>query len=155
MSDDAFHPTIAQILDGSITPIDAPDEASYLEEWSKAAAPLPGPVTKAVAGGAIADRLAWVFIAGYQAALRRVFPELPVDGFAAYVASEDRDGELPGVAVLEHKDGFSLAGNKTWVASSDHVQHLVISTGEREETCFYLIHRDAEGVSMLTYDRAS
>jgi hypothetical protein len=155
MSDTAFHTTVAQILDGSTKPIDAPDEAAYLEEWTKSAAPLPTPLAQAIAGGAIADRLAWVFVAGYQAALRRVFPELPVDGFAAYVASEDRKGELPGVAVLEHKDGFSLAGNKTWVASSDHVQHLVISAGEREETCFYLIHREAEGVSMLTYDRAS
>jgi len=155
MTDTAFHPTVAQILDGSIAPIDAPDEAAYLEEWTKAAAPLPAPLTMAVAGGAIADRLAWVFIAGYQAALRRVFPELPVAGFAAYVASEDRKGELPGVTAVEHTDGFTLGGNKTWLASSDHAQHLIVSVGEREETCFYLIDRATEGVSTLTYDRAS
>ena len=145
MSDTAFRTTVAQILDGSTKPIDEPDEAAFLEEWTKSAAPLSTPLSQAIAGGAIADRLAWVFVAGYQAALRRVFPELPIDGFAAYVASEDRKGELPGVAVLEHKDGFSLAGNKTWVASSNHVQHLIVSTGEREDTCFYLIHRDADG----------
>ena len=155
MSETAFQTTVAQILDRSIAPIEASDESAYLEEWTKAAAPLAVPLATAVAGGAIADRLAWVFIAGYQAALRRVFPELPVDGFAAYVASEDRKGELPGVTAVEHLDGFTLSGNKTWLASSDHAQHLVVSVGEREETRFYLLERDIEGVSTLTYDRAS
>jgi len=155
MTDAAFHPTVAQILDGSIAPVDAPDEATYLEEWTKEAAPLPSPISAAAAGGAIADRLAWVFVAGYQAALRRVFPELPADGFAAYVASEDRKGELPGVTAVEHRDGFTLVGNKTWLATSNHVQHLIVSVGEREETRFYLTTRDADGVSTLTYDRAT
>ena len=117
MAESAFHTTVAQILDGSITPIDAVDEAVSLGEWTKAAAPLPTPPAMAITGGAIADRLAWVFVAGYQAANRRVFPELPVDGWAAYLVSEDRNGELPGVTAAPNDGGFLLNGHKTWLAA--------------------------------------
>jgi hypothetical protein len=151
----AFHSTVAQILDGSFTPINSADEAAYLEEWTKAAAPLTTPLALAIAGGAIADRLAWVFIAGYQAANRRVFPELPMDGWVAYLASEDRKGEFPGVTAEARDGGFVLSGHKTWLAASDHAQHLVISVGERDERRCFFVDRDTEGVSIFTYDRAS
>ena len=155
MPDSAFHSTVAQILDGSITPIDAVDEAAYLEEWTKAAAPLPTPLAMAITGGAIADRLAWVFVAGYQAANRRVFPELPVDGWAGYLVSEDRKGELPGVTAEPNDGGFVLNGHKTWVAASDHVQHLVVSVGKGDERRFFFVDRNTEGVAIVSYDRAS
>ena len=54
---------------------------------------------QAVKGGLLADRMAWVFVAGYQCALRHTFSELPADGIAVFAVSEDRknDPPLPGV----------------------------------------------------------
>lgn len=155
MPDTHFHSTVAQILNGSLTPVDAPDEEAYLELWTKHVATVPSPIAAAISGGALADRLAWVFVAGYQAAVHRVFPELPVDGWAAYLVSEGPEGELPGVTVEPRDGGFVLTGHKTWLAASDHTQHLVVSVGERDERRFFFVDRNAQGVSILTYDRAS
>ena len=42
----------------------------------------------AVHGGMLADRMAWVFVAGYQAALRRTFPDQALPRWAALAVSE-------------------------------------------------------------------
>src|SRR4051812_36097845 len=48
------------------------------------------PLDAAVVGGVNADRLGWAFLAGYQAALRVLDPELPAEALAAFCATEAR-----------------------------------------------------------------
>ncbi len=51
----------------------------------------------ALAGALLADRLPWVFTAGYQGTLRNAFPNLKPGGWAAFAATEDAH-ESPGTS---------------------------------------------------------
>ncbi len=150
----ALDEVIARILDRQLRPEAAPTEADWHEIWTSRALGGDSPLVTAVIGGALADRLAWVFLSGYQAANRRAFPELPGVGWVAMAASEDREGKLPG-ASLEEVDGAPcLSGAKTWVAASDHVAQLVVTVGRGDEHRLVAVDRDAEGVTVETYERA-
>lgn len=107
-------------------------------------------------GGALADRLPWVFLSGYQAAIRRAFPKLPASqGWTCFAATEDRDGKLPGASLHEANDRVELSGTKTWVAASDHVAQLLVTVGTAEAQRIVVADRHAEGVTVESYDRAS
>ncbi|MDP6342951.1 MAG: hypothetical protein QF491_05405, partial [Alphaproteobacteria bacterium] len=73
---------IERFLAGELAGTEAPDEAAWYGLWCGAdLGALPPPIA-ALHGGLLADRLAWVFVAGYQAAVRSVFPEVPSTGWA-------------------------------------------------------------------------
>ena len=72
------------------TPTNVPDEHTYAELWLQQVSGLDSLQAQAVKGGLLADRMAWVFVAGYQCALRHTFAELPTDGIAAFAVSEDQ-----------------------------------------------------------------
>lgn len=147
------------IAAGEVAPAPALTEAEYHDLWlARVAGETPqtpdGPdlVTMAALGGALADRLPWVFVAGYQAALRRAFPEVcGLRGWTCYAASEDRDGKIPGVTLDEEHS--TISGTKTWVATSDHVASLVVSVRHEGQRLF-LVDRDAPGVEVTTPRRA-
>ena len=63
-------------------------EDNYRELWLSGVAQQNDLGLMAVQGGLLADRLAWVFVAGYQAALRRTFPDQAYSGWAAFAVSE-------------------------------------------------------------------
>ena len=70
---------------GSIATTAAQDEGDWHALWhDRALATLPPPAM-AFHGGLLADRLPWVFVAGYQAVLHRVFPRLEELGAAYWV----------------------------------------------------------------------
>lgn len=50
------------------------------------------PIEWAVVGGCVGDRLAYAFAAGYQSALRRLFPFLPVETVASFCVTEAGGG---------------------------------------------------------------
>ncbi len=146
--DDLLHPA------WSSAPM--PQENTYLEAWLQH---VHGPLRTEVAtfswalsGGMLADRLAWVFIAGYQAALRATFPEVAFKGWCAFVASEDRSevDPLPGVVWRAEGEEYCLAGHKTWVAACDHVHELVVTarSTDSDETAFFLVDRGTPGLSL-------
>ncbi len=143
---------LAQIVRGDAQPIDAPSEGAWHSIWSERRLDSAAPLAAAMLGGAMADRLPWVFVAGYQAAIRRVFSEVTEDGWACFAVSEDRSGELPGVALADAGSAAHLNGHKTWVAASDHVRQLVIGIGAGAEQRFALVARDDRGVSIETYE---
>lgn len=129
------------------------DEAAYLAAWKAHALPLAdGPLPLAVAGGMIADRLAWVFQAGYQAACRDAFPEIRCSGWIAYAASEDRKGDppLPGVTLA---DGH-LHGSKTWVAAARSLDQMVIKLGSGPDARYLRVPRDAPGLTLVPGHRS-
>ena len=126
-----------------------PDESAYLAAWQAHALPWADALLPmAVAAGRIADRLAWVFQAGYQAACRDAFPDIRSSDWIAYAASEDRknDPPIPGVTL---GDGC-LNGSKTWVAGARSVQALAIKLGSGPDAQYLLVPRDTPGLTLVT-----
>jgi len=125
---------------------DCPTEADFLRQWRTAAAGAGDEVALAMAGGALADRLAWVFMSGYQAAVRRCFPEFVSAGWTCLAVAEPKEG--PACRLDRDGDGFRLNGQKSWIAGSHSVESLVCSVGADEQRCFVSIPADAPGVQL-------
>ncbi len=125
-------------------------ESEYLSRWLATTDNLHDPQALALAGGKCADDFPWVFVAGYQAAIRATFDiesQLTAHpGWVAFAATEDRAGELPGLTIT---DG-ALNGWKTWVATADSLSHVIVIVGRGAERQALLVQRDAPG---LTFDR--
>lgn len=80
------------------------------------AASHPDPIHQAVVGGFVADRVAWAFASGYQAALRALVPGLPADRICAFCVTED-EGNTPRAirtTVRRVAGGYALDGAKKW-----------------------------------------
>ncbi len=132
----------------SLPPETASSEGAYRRLWERYAAPLDDPFAQALAAGAVADRFAWIFIAGYQAALRRVFGRL--DGWSAFAVTEDRSAEqpLPGVTWKEAAAGYRIDGCKTWVAACQHIDSLVIKAGRGADARYFLVPAQIAGLGI-------
>lgn len=98
---------------------------------------------RAYLAGQAADCLSFVFIAGYQSAVRLAFDNIADDEWWSFAVSEDKSGELQGVALADGK----LSGTKTWVAASDHVDGVIVTAAKE---CFP-IQREAEGAIFESY----
>jgi len=89
------------------------------------------PIASAIAGGFAADRLAWAFCAGYQAALRALTPRLPADALASLCVSEAGGNHPRAIqtTLTPHPDvpgRFYLDGSKRWTTlGSDSALLLV------------------------------
>lgn len=103
----------------------AMSEAQYREQWGKALSEEREPHPLALAGGYLASELPWVFVAGYQAAIRWVFPDVSSSGWLAFAASESRDADNPLPGVRCDQSG-ALSGWKTWVASVNSLDALLV-----------------------------
>src|SRR5258706_9436084 len=82
------------------------------------AAEQPDPIHQAIVGGFVADRVGWAFASGYQAALRALFPDAPVDRICALCVTE-ADGNSPkAIRSSLRKDGpqWLFNGAKRWTA---------------------------------------
>ncbi len=146
---------LEQLLEGRYADVPyAPDEATWHDLWEARELDLLPPVAAAVSGGALADRLAWVFAAGYQATLRNAFPMLPPRGFASFVANEDtREPErYPGTTLAADGNHLRLDGCKVWVGHSRVVRHLVVTvndaSGDKRRARAVVVTRDAPGVHL-------
>jgi len=76
----------------------------------------PDPVHQAIIGGFVADRVAWAFASGYQAALRALFPDAPGDRICALCVTE-ADGNSPKAIksrLTKTGDSWTLNGSKRW-----------------------------------------
>lgn len=124
----------------------APSEAEFNRLWRATDLGSAEPIVAAAYGGALADRLAWVFLAGYQATIRRCFPDLaPIPGWSSFVNTEDNSGALPGTRLEGEPGSRRLNGWKTWVATARHVERLVVSS-RHNEIPFIVVGRNDAGV---------
>ena len=76
----------------------------------------PDPIHQAIVGGFVADRVGWAFASGYQAALRALFPNAPVDRICALCVTE-ADGNSPKAiksTLRQSGDRWVLNGAKRW-----------------------------------------
>src|SRR5690606_3913946 len=91
-----FEEVVGRILAKEIRPVETPTEDEFDRLWRATNLGDSAPIVAAAYGGALADRLAWVFISGYQATIRRCFPDLPpVAGWSSFVNTEDPTNTLP------------------------------------------------------------
>ncbi len=129
-------------------------EAEYLALWKKyftVQEPL-DLLAMAVTGGLLADRMAWVFVGGYQSAIRRTFMRETFSGWGAFAVSEDRKGQppLPGVSLRTSAQDVAASGYKTWVACSDSIEHVVVKVGSGADARYFNIHRSTPGLTVAS-----
>ena len=115
---------------GDITPAPCPFEADYHTLWRCYQRPGVSPSGVALIGGAISDRLGWVFLGGYQGAMQYCFDAVERSTWSAFVASEDR-AHYPATTLAERDTHVELNGVKSWVAGSRSVAELVVLVGGR------------------------
>lgn len=129
-----------------------PDEGGFYSAWQQVCTDADGQLLAdeaalALAGGGLADRLAWVFVSGYQAAVRRCFPELVTgSGWTCLAAAEDRGG--PGCTLVPSGDGLLLSGEKSWIAGAGNLESLVVSVGAGASRRFAGVGAADAGVSI-------
>jgi acyl-CoA dehydrogenase len=133
---------IDEFLRGELSVQEAPDEGAWHKAWHDLGLHTLPPLESALRGGIGADRLSWAFVAGYQGAIRYVFPSVPHQGWAAYAATEDKS--KPATALTTQGDGFLLNGHKSWVGQSRHLDHLLVTAGDQ---CV-LVPAQASGVHL-------
>ncbi|MEH6909654.1 MAG: hypothetical protein V7459_03640 [Oceanicoccus sp.] len=104
-------------------------EADWYRYWQSAEMNHLDPALMALKGGIHAPNLAYVFISGYQAAMRHVFPEIPDNGWTAFAASEDSQNpdQNPPLVATNTADTIILTGTKSWVAQSKSVDYLIVT----------------------------
>jgi alkylation response protein AidB-like acyl-CoA dehydrogenase len=93
-----------------------PDVAAWWPGFVRVSQRWRDPFDRTLAGGFGADRVAWAFCAGYQAALRAMVPTLPDDQVACLCATEEAGNSPKAIrAALSRKDGrLVLSGDKKW-----------------------------------------
>ncbi|MCB1682928.1 MAG: hypothetical protein R3E82_13315 [Pseudomonadales bacterium] len=129
-----------------MAPLACPTEAQWYAHWGEATRRAEDPAALAALGGAAADRLAWVFVSGYQAAVRHCFPEFPDQGWTCFAAAESE--RSPGCTLTEADGHALLNGTKSWIAGAGSVDHLVVSIGQDESMEFVAVERTAPGVTI-------
>ena len=139
-----------QELIGRYSEKNTANEVDYAKAWLQVASRKEDLVELAVIGGLLADRMAWVFVAGYQSALRHTFASIPLDGIGAFAVSEDRKGDppLPGVRSHHHEGQLHVSGYKTWVACSQSLAYLIIKADGGEAARYYCLPRQTAGLTL-------
>src|SRR5438128_2306905 len=113
---------------------------------------------RGVRGGAQADRVAFAFAAGYQAALRALVPGLPEDQVISLAATESGGAHPRAIAATLRPDndagGFRLSGVKTFATQADQAQVFLVLAKEgtsadgRAQLRVARVARDAPGVAI-------
>ena len=122
----------------------------------------PHPIASAIAGGYAADRVAWAFCAGYQAALRALVPQLPADTLASLCVTEAGGNHPRAIrtTLLPHPDlpgKFILDGHKRWTTLGPDSALLLVAArvagaadAARVRLKLAIVHQGAAGVSLRT-----
>ena len=113
---------------------------------------------RGVRAGAAADRVAFAFAAGYQAALRALVPSLPEDGVVSLAATEAGGAHPRAIATTLRQDhdggGFTLSGVKTFATQADAARIFLVLASEgtgsdgRAQLRVARVARDAPGVAI-------
>lgn len=148
-----FNKELDRLEAGAQLPVPSATEAEWYDVWMSEDVSRHDPLAMALVGGALADRPAWVFHAGYQGMMRDAFPFCPVQGWASYLVAEDKSGEFPPTVVTKSEGRSILSGSKSWVAASEHVNHLVVQVKCPDEDIMVLVARDEPGVMLSNRDK--
>jgi hypothetical protein len=119
--------------------------------------PFSLPMDRAVAGGFLADRVGYAFAAGYEAALRRLAPDLP-EGPIVSLCITEKEGAHPRAIkarlVEDPSGGFTLTGEKSFITAAIEAETLMVaaSTGTDDDgknrIKMALVERNRAGVTV-------
>jgi hypothetical protein len=133
--------------------------SATLETWwreqARSTSGVEPSVDRALAGGALADRLAYAFAAGYQAALASMFGGAPGE-LASFCVTEQGGGHPKAMATtLAWHDGTLLVeGVKTWATMAPLARTLYVvavagaAEGERRPLRVVRVGASAAGVAL-------
>lgn len=144
-----------------IAPTPGPCEhvTDWWPTWLSLTAEHTVPMRLAVAGGARADRLAWAFAAGYQAAQRALLRDLPDapqgSTMSAFCVTEEQGNKPVHIHCrLEPvPGGFKLFGDKRWSTLGPQSNHLLVAARlppyDAQRPCLRMVRvaSDAPGVA--------
>lgn len=144
-------------VDPTVTPIAS--LAAWWEHHQRIVARVGTTIDHAILGGFAADRLGYAFASGYQAALRRLAPELPSDRLVSLCVTERGGGHPRAIEArltpTPDGDAFLLRGSKRWATLSDVPGVLLVAAvlGPPDEQGRPQIHvarvdADAPGVTI-------
>ncbi|WP_067858090.1 acyl-CoA dehydrogenase family protein [Nocardia shimofusensis] len=122
---------MSTVFDHLLTEEPGAPTASMNEAWQRCRAVserFPDSVDAAVAGGFVADRLGYAFLAGYQAAIVALLPDLPRDRAYSLAATEEGGGHPAAIrTVLSERDGvWTVRGTKTFTTLAGLADRLVV-----------------------------
>jgi acyl-CoA dehydrogenase len=124
-----MHPAIDFCLRAA-TELPARDTvAQWWPRWRDGAARADSPAAQALLGGFDADRVAWAFAAGYQAALRALLPGLRPDVLAAFCVTEEggnRPRDIQTRFTPVANGAVSISGAKRWTTLGPDSSLLLI-----------------------------
>lgn len=131
-----------KVLEALLGPTPEPKPFDSLAAWWSGFSPILAsaehPIDAAILGGFGVDRLAPVFAAGYQAALRALVPGLPADRIASLCATEQGGGHPRAIRTTITPEGpgsFTITGDKRWATLSSEAGLLLVvgRTGDDPE----------------------
>lgn len=117
-------------------PLGAPSDS--LESWRsrhlQLAERFATPVDLALAGGLCADRVAFAFASGYQAALHALVPSLPRERLAALCATEKGGGHPRAMHTrLSGSGPLQLDGEKTYITLGPAAELLLVVASQGQD----------------------
>jgi alkylation response protein AidB-like acyl-CoA dehydrogenase len=132
--------------------------AQWWPGWLANAAANATPMARAIAGGFAADRVAWAFASGYQAALRGLLPDLVDDAMAAICVTEETGNRPRDIAttITHGADGsIAISGAKRWTTLGPASTLLLVvgreageGTDDKPRLRVARVPTDAPGVSV-------
>lgn len=131
-------------------------ETEFLSWWQQSISFDLEPNEIAILAGVQADCLSWVFVSGYQAAIRWCFGDTPYFQqykpiWSSLAVSEDKSepNPLAGITIEESSKGITMNGSKTWVAAVNSIDHLIIQAGKRKNGSYWLVSRNQSGLTLI------
>lgn len=150
---------LAQLLAASVEAPPCADVAAWWPRHRALAKTWTTPIDLAIAAGFAADRIAWAFASGYQAALRALLPDLPAETVAAFCVTEaegSRPKDLRTTLERDGEDGWRLSGAKRWTTLGPSGGLFLVAardasvSGERPALRMVRVPSDAPGVTIET-----
>ncbi len=131
-----------------------------LELWWRATeesrAGFDTPVDRALLGGALADRVGFAFVGGYQAALEALFGPMPgITSLCVTEAAGNRPQDISTALKQTNSGSFVVVGRKKWATGGPLAQTLLVaaSTGSddlgRNHLRMIRIPANAKGVRII------
>jgi hypothetical protein len=133
-------------ISATVRPRKLSNETDFKYHWQQSVDTSWTPEQVAFMGGLLADRLSFLFIAGYQAAVRRTF-DIHDNAWCVLAVSEDQSPTNPKPGLSIDANG-NLNGNKTWVASSRCAESLIVSVGKPGNGQLYKVSREQSGLTI-------
>ena len=160
MTGRAEHPgLLAHLVAAACETQDCPDVGHWWPRHRALAKAWAAPIDLAIAAGFSADRIAWAFASGYQAALRALLPDLPPDLVAAFCVTEaegNRPKDIRTTLERDGEDGWRLSGAKRWTTLGPSGGLFLVAardasvSGERPALRMVRVASDAPGVTVDT-----